>query len=65
MRASERYGRQLSSRMAYAEDVTALHKAQPMIAQLWRALEQHTELTYEYDFLLQPRQRCALPEVRG
>jgi len=36
-----------------------------MIAYLWRAVEQHTELTYDHDFLPQQRQLCALPEVRG
>ena len=50
---------------AYAEDVTDLHEAQRMIAQLRRAVEQHTELTYDYDFLPQQRQRCGLPGVRG
>ena len=48
---------------AYAEDVTDLCKAQRMSAQLRRAVEQHTELTYDDYFL--PRQRCALPGVRG
>ena len=50
---------------AYAEDVTDLHEAQRMIAQLRRAVEQHTELTYYDDFLPLLRQRCALPGVRG
>jgi hypothetical protein len=50
---------------AYAEDVTDLHEAQRMIAQLRRAVEQHAELTYDYDVLRQQRQRCALPGVRG
>ena len=49
----------------YAEDVTNLREAQSMIAHLWRAVEQHTELTYDDDFLPQQRQLCALPEVRG
>ena len=49
----------------YAQDVTDLHEAQRMIAQLRRAVEQQTELTYDYGFLPQHRQRCALPRVRG
>ena len=36
-----------------------------MIAQLRRVVEQHTELSYDYDFPPQQRQRCFLPEVRG
>jgi hypothetical protein len=50
---------------AYAEDVTDLHEAQRMIAQLRRAVEQHTELTDDYESLPHQRQRCALPGVRG
>jgi hypothetical protein len=50
---------------AYAEDVTDLHEAQRMIAQLRRAVEQHIELTDDYESLPQHRQRCALPGVRG
>jgi hypothetical protein len=36
-----------------------------MIAELRRAVEQHTELTYDDDVLPQLWQWCALPEVRG
>jgi len=50
---------------AYAEDVTDLHKAQRMIAQMRRAVRQRTELTYVYDLLPQQQQWCVLPELRG
>ena len=50
---------------AYAEEFTNLYEAERMIAQLRRALEQQTELTYYYNVLPQERQQCALPGVRG
>jgi hypothetical protein len=64
IRTSERRAQQRSSRSAYADDATDLHKAQRLIAQLRRAVEQHAELAYDDDLLPQYRQRCALPRVR-
>jgi len=50
---------------AYTEDVTDLREALSMIAHLWRAVEQHTKLTYDDTFLPQQRQLCALPGIHG
>ena len=49
--------------IAYAEDITDLYKAQPMIEQLPRAVEQRSELTDDCS-LLPHQQQSALPKVR-